>query len=114
MHMLCARNTKELSIFVLFIRSKIIHKILDITKKQHLLFDLTWKCQNVTKGGQIGYGWIQNIVSFPFVFIVNLCIAVFFYFFPLYLIHTKTFNTYVSEPQKGHTHKRSDGCAKKC
>ena len=99
----------ELSIFVFFIRSKIIREIFDITKKQHLLFDPTWKCQNVTKGGQIGYGWIQNIVSFPLVFIVKMCIA-FLTFFPTVFNSHRNMQYIRFRTAKGHTHKRSDGC----
>ena len=35
------------------------------------LFGLPWKGENVTNGCKIGYGWIQNVKYFSFVFVAR-------------------------------------------
>ena len=46
-------------------------KKLDITKS-NIFVSPALESQNVTQGSEIGHDWIQNILSFPFLFFENL------------------------------------------
>ena len=55
-----------------FLVKKTFKKTSMLLKNQSSLLDILWKVQNVAYGSQIGYGWIQNVLNFPFVFAAML------------------------------------------
>ena len=48
------RNTMMFRVFLYLLSSEAFGENVDFTQKQHILFDLAWKVQNVTNGSKIG------------------------------------------------------------
>ena len=63
-----ARNTVVLRISLCPFQFKSYSREKLILLKTIFLFDLNREGQYVTQCSQVGYGWIQNIPNFPFIF----------------------------------------------